>query len=163
LKNINRFDRDFNQSTWRHFKELVFNKIISDDVIRQFDERHDCNAFAKLKVPNGPFLTFKKSEFDELRKLCKDFKNCNHKKGQTGGSFIDFTKLKVPEGFDADTHDSCESFHKKDATKDTEEKVDPIKALLDKEALEKANTLKIKQRLFSKPNYFNSHIIKPKK
>lgn len=135
MQNINRFDRDFNQSTWRHFKELVFNKIISDDVIRQFDERHDCNEFAKLKVPNAPFLTFKKSEFDELRKLCKDFKNCNHKKGQTGGSFIDFTKLKVPEGFDADTHDSCESCHKQDAAKDPEEQFDPIKALLDKEAI----------------------------
>ena len=34
LKNINRLDRDYNQSTWRHFKALVFNKIISDDVIR---------------------------------------------------------------------------------------------------------------------------------
>ena len=71
--------------------------------------------------------------------------------------------MKVPEGFDGDTHDSCESFHKKDATKDAEEKFDPIKALLDKEAKQKAKTLKIKQRLFSKPNYFNSHIIKPKK
>ena len=34
-----------------------------------------------------------KKEFDELRKLCKDFKIGNQKKGQTGGSFIDFTKL----------------------------------------------------------------------
>lgn len=85
-------------------------------------------------MPNGPFLTFKKSEFDELKKLCKDFKNCHQKKGQTGGSFIDFTKLKVPEGFDADTHDSYESLYKKDATKDIEEKFDPIKALLEKEA-----------------------------
>ena len=115
-------------------------------------------------MPNAPFLTFKKSEFDELRKLCRDFKTCNHKKGQTGGSFIDFTKLKVPEGFDAhDTHDSCESINKKDASKDIEEKFDPIKAILEKEALLKAKNLKIKQRLFSKPSYFNSHIIKPKK
>jgi hypothetical protein len=113
-------------------------------------------------VPNAPFLTFKKSEFDELRKLCRDFKIGNQKKGQTGGSFIDFTKLKVPEGFDADTHDSCESLQKRDAAKDTEEGLDPIKALLDKEARQKAKALRIK-RLFAKPNYFNSHIARPKK
>ena len=60
LLNINRNDHTYDQSTWRHFKELCFNKIISDDVRRQFDERYNCNQFAKLKVPNSPFMTLKK-------------------------------------------------------------------------------------------------------
>jgi hypothetical protein len=43
-------------------------------------------------------MAYKKKDLEQMKRLCKQFKYSEKQNGLKGGSFIDFTKLKMREG-----------------------------------------------------------------
>ena len=98
LINLNkREERDWSVSRWKYFTEMTFNKVLRTDIVRQFDARYDIERYKELKQPHAPMMAYKKKDLEQLKRLCKQFKYSEKQNGLKGGSFIDFTKLKMRE------------------------------------------------------------------